>query len=371
MDGIYNDLVNLRKQLISDNEIKVDIVSNIKSVEGIFGSQLVKNIESLIPAKSKIDITYDIKNDILYRAKIKNAILQTQLNPNRPSASVSLTEPTLNFKANENYYNSTIDMTDDELTVSSLYNQNYKNSTIDVDDELSVTSVYNQNVKTNHSEPLDIIDLSNSKTESIYTVEPDITSIFLGSKNEFWKNHGNGDNQVHFIHSKNQGTDGNFNTYKYESRFTFPTIGDTEEFHPVSGTYKRRTGKNAKPPYNHHDNFRHFFNRQFIDTGSGYTYTSYFGVGSDRTGNAPKDGRMVGRTRYFSSSNGEIFYPSNHYIYARTSKDVLDNLIYKGTQNDGSFPTYDPIDEDVFPSSSAYIINVGGSDTLKKLKVIR
>ena len=371
MDGIYNDLVNLRKQLISDNEIKVDIVSNIKSVEGIFGSQLVKNIESLIPAKSKIDITYDIKNDILYRAKIKNAILQTQLNPNRPSASVSLTEPTLNFKANENYYNSTIDMTDDELTVSSLYNQNYKNSTIDVDDELSVTSVYNQNVKTNHSEPLDIIDLSNSKTESIYTVEPDITSIFLGSKNEFWKNHGKGDNQVHFIHSKNQGTDGNFNTYKYESRFTFPTIGDTEEFHPVSGTYKRRTGKNAKPPYNHHDNFRHFFNRQFIDTGSGYTYTSYFGVGSDRTGNAPKDGRMVGRTRYFSSSNGEIFYPSNHYIYARTSKDVLDNLIYKGTQNDGSFPTYDPIDEDVFPSSSAYIINVGGSDTLKKLKVIR
>jgi hypothetical protein len=36
---------------------------------------------------------------------------------------------------------------------------------------------------------------------------------------------------------------------------------------------------------------------------------------------------MIGRTRFFSSSNGEIFYPSNHYIYARTSKDVLDNLV--------------------------------------------
>ena len=80
---------------------------------------------------------------------------------------------------------------------------------------------------------------------------------------------------------------------------------------------------------------------------------------------------MVGRTRFFSSSNGEIFYPSNHYIYARTSKDVLNKLIYKGTQHVGTYPTQDPLGLDVKPSSSAYTIDVGGSDTLKKLKVIR
>ena len=80
---------------------------------------------------------------------------------------------------------------------------------------------------------------------------------------------------------------------------------------------------------------------------------------------------MIGRTRFFSSSNGEIFYPSNHYIYARTSKDVLDNLIYKGTQYSGTNPTTDPLDLDPQRTTPAYIINVGGSDTLKKLKVIR
>ena len=80
---------------------------------------------------------------------------------------------------------------------------------------------------------------------------------------------------------------------------------------------------------------------------------------------------MIGRTRFFSSSNGEIFYPSNHYIYARTSKDVLDNLIYKGTQYSGTNPTTDPLGLDPQRTVSAYTIDVGGSDTLKKLKVIR
>ena len=255
---------------------------------------------------------------------------------------------------------------DDELTTSGFANQNLKNGTVDIlDNELSVTSTANQNVKTNYSTPLDIIDLSNSKRESVFTVEPDITSLLLGSHNEFYKNHGKGTNQVYFK-SKNQGTDGNYNTYKYETRFTFPTIGDTEAFHPVSGTYESRGTQ--RQPYNHHDNFRHFYNRQFVDSGSGYTYNSYFGV----DGSATKSGRMIGRTRFFSTdSDGNITYPSNHYIYTRTSKDVLDNLIYKGTQNNGSNPTTDPLDLDPQRKVPAYTINVGGSDTLKKLKVIR
>ena len=80
---------------------------------------------------------------------------------------------------------------------------------------------------------------------------------------------------------------------------------------------------------------------------------------------------MIGRTRFFSSSNGEIFYPSNHYIHARTSKDVLDNLIYKGTQYDGSNATqFDPTD-DPQRAVPAYQLLVGGSDTLTTLKVIQ
>ena len=159
-----------------------------------------------------------------------------------------------------------------------------------------------------------------------------------------------------FFKSKNQGIYGDYNTYKYETRYTFKTIGDTEVFRGSASI---------------HDNFKLFENRYFVNQNDGFSYKSYFGVGAGTTGNAPKDGRMVGRTRFFSSSNGEIFYPSNHYIYARTSKDILNKLIYKGTQHNGSPPTKDPLGLDTQPTSSAYTINVGGSDTLKKLKVIR
>ena len=167
--------------------------------------------------------------------------------------------------------------------------------------------------------------------------------------------------------SGNPGNDGNYNTYKYEDRFFFRSIGDTEEFFPTSGSYENRTGTNAKQPFNHHDNFRHFGNRYFVDVGEGYTYNSFFG--SD---DATEDGRMVGRTLFFKSDgSGNITYPINHYFKVGTSKDGLTKLIYKGTQNDGSNPPqFDP-ELDVSPTIPAYAINVGGSDTTRKLKVIR
>ena len=364
--GIYSDLINLREKLISKNIIKVDVVQNLKAAENIFNNSIIDNLKSTVPARTKIDISYNVKNDILFRSRIKNAKLQTQLNPNLVVGSLGSAtfEPDISSNANQNVRNATIDIPNDELTTSGFANQNVKNTTIDVlTDEVSLTSTLNENVKTNHSTPLNVIDLSNSKTESIYTMTPDITSILLGSKNEFYKNHGKGDNQVYFK-SSNVGNNGDYNTYKYETRFTFPTIGDTEEFHPVSGAMESRTGTNARQPYNHHDNFRHFHNRQFIDSGS-YTYTSFFADNAE-------PGRMIGRTRFFRTDNdGNITYPSNHFIHARTSKDVLDNLIYKGTQYSGINPTTDPMDLDPQRTIPAYTINVGGSDTLSKLKVIR
>ena len=363
-NGIYSDLIDLRKKLISNNIIKVDVVRNLKSAEGIFNNSIIENLKEAIPAKSKLDISYEIKNDILFRSRMKNAKLQTQLNPNLVIGSLGSAtfEPDVVSNANQNYKTATVDIPDDELTTSAFANQNVKNTTIDVlTDEVSLTSTANENVKTNHSNPLDIVDLSNSKTESIYTMTPDITSVLLGSKNEFYKNHGKGTDQVYFT-SKNQGVNGDYNTYKYETRFTFPTIGDTEEYYPVSGTYKSRGTQ--RQVYNHHDNFRAFYNRQFVDSGS-YTYTSFFADNAE-------PGRMIGRTRFFrTDSDGNITYPSNHFIHARTSKDVLDNLIYKGTQYGGEHPTTDPMDLDPQRTIPAYTINVGGSDTLKKLKVIR
>ena len=249
-----------------------------------------------------------------------------------------------------------------------MLNQNKYEKSIDVlTDELGITSTVNDKVHTNESAPLDIVNLSNSSNQTVFNVEPNnFTDLLLGSKNEFYKNSGIGVNNT-FFKSGNPGSDGNYNTYRYEDRFFFNSIGDTEEFFPVSASYKNRTGLNAKQPFHHHDNFRHFGNRYFVDSGSGYTYNSFFG-GDDVT----VDGRMVGRTLFFKTDiNGNITYPINHYFKVGTSKDGLTNLIYKGTQNDGSNPPQFDKELDVSPKIPAYTINVGGSDTTRKLKVIR
>ena len=368
-NGIYDDLITLRKQLIDERLIKVDVVNNLSSVESrVDNPEFIESLESVLAARTKLEFSYEVKNDTLFRARIKRASLQTQLNPNQVIGSASLVEPTLSVNFNENKHEKNINVFTDEVSINGLLNQNKYEKSIDVlTDELGITSTVNDKVHTNESAPLDIVNLSNSSNQTVFNVEPNnFTDLLLGSKNEFYKNSGIGVNNT-FFKSGNPGSDGNYNTYRYEDRFFFNSIGDTEEFFPVSASYKNRTGLNAKQPFHHHDNFRHFGNRYFVDSGSGYTYNSFFG-GDDVT----VDGRMVGRTLFFKTDiNGNITYPINHYFKVGTSKDGLTNLIYKGTQNDGSNPPQFDKELDVSPKIPAYTINVGGSDTTRKLKVIR
>ena len=368
-NGIYDDLLTLRKQLIEERLISVDVVSNLSSIEEHTDNpQFIKKLGTLLPAKTKLEFGYEVKNDVLFRSKVKKASLQTELNPNKVIGSTNLTEPVVSVNFNENKHEASIDVPSNEFSVSSLVNENLKEKTINVlTDEVSVSANVNDKVHSNSSIPLNITDLSNSSNQTVFNVEPNnFTDLLLGSKNKFYKNSGTGVNNT-FFKSGNPGSDGNYNTYKYEDRFFFRSIGDTEEFFPTSGSYKNRTGTNAKQPFNHHDNFRHFGNRYYVDSGEGYTYNSFFG--SD---DATEDGRMVGRTLFFKSDgSGNITYPINHYFKVGTSKDGLVNLIYKGTQNDGSNPPNFDKNLDTSPTISAYTINVGGSDTTKKLKVIR
>ena len=368
-NGIYDDLLTLRKQLIQERLITTDVVKNLSAVESrVDNPEFIASIEESLPAKTKLEFSYEVKNDTLFRSRIKRAALQTKLNPNQAIGSASLVEPSLSINFNENKHEKSIDVLTDEVSISGLLNQNKYEKSIDVlTDEVTITSTYNDKYHTNESSPLDIVNLSDSSNQTVFNITlGNFTDLLLGSKNEFYKNHGKSENQT-FFKSGKAGNNGDYNTYKYESRFFFRTIGDIEEFFPTSGSYENRTGTNAKQPFNHHDNFRHFGNRYYVDSGSGYTYSSFFG--SD---DATVDGRMVGRTLFFKTDDdGNITYPINHYFKVGTSKDGLTNLIYKGTQNIGKNPPqFDP-ELDVLPSTPAYKINVGGSDTTKKLKVIR
>ena len=330
---------------------------------------------------------YDVKNDTLFRSKLgKNAKIQTQLNPNKAIGNIDagdFDEPTPTGFVNNNLKIGAIDADQwDEPTTTAFVNNNLKIGTIDADqwDEPSLTSFANDKVKEGKidadqwDEPtlnasyesftsntkINYVNLTKSKNENVFNVTPkvgshDMTQVFLGPKNHIGKNQGAGVNN-RFFKSKNPGIDGNYNTYKFENRFTFKMIGDTERFANSQSI---------------HDNFDSFRERNFVDQNhvANFQYKSFFGAGA--AGGALKPGRMVGRTRFYSSSNGEIFYPSNHYIHARTSKDALLNLIYKGTQHNGSNPTQDPINRDPNPGSAAYIIRVGGADTVQRIKVER
>ena len=45
--------------------------------------------------RTKLEFSYEVKNDTLFRPRIKRAALQTQLNPNKAIGSTNLTEPSL------------------------------------------------------------------------------------------------------------------------------------------------------------------------------------------------------------------------------------------------------------------------------------
>ncbi len=383
----YEDLLRLRKSLIGDTRVSIDVESNLRAVENLLTDEVKDTIEIMTPAKTNFEMFYDVKNDTLFRSKLgKNTSIQTKLNPGMATGIIDadkFDEPTPTGFVNNNLKIGTIDADQwDEPKTTGFVNNNLKIGTVDADkwDEPSLTSFVNNKVKEGKidadqwDEPtlnasyesftsntkLNYVDLTNSKRTPVYNVTPkvgshDMSQAFLGPKNHIGKNAGTGANN-RFFKSINPGTDGNYNTYKFENRFTFKTIGDTERFSNSQSI---------------HDNFDSFRERNYVDQNhvSNFKYKSYFGVGGEH--GAFKDGRMVGRTRFYSSSNGEIFYPSNHYIHARTSKDALWNLIYKGTQHNGSNPTQDPVDRDPNPKIAAYIIRVGGADTVQRIKVER
>lgn len=372
----YQNLKDLRKNLITNAKLTVDVGQNLSEIENFVSSIDSDGLSTIVPGKTQLNFSYDVKNDVLFRSKIKNAKLNTELNANNVVGSSSLTEPTITSFVNNSVKDSNINILNQELSVSSVMNDKFKESNINVLlNELNITSsisslgtaagfnpngeivgtkLYNitsenLSIKSN-AVSLNTVDLSNSTNQSVYTLQPsNFTNLLLGSKNEFYKNHGKSPDNTWFK-SSNPGTGSTYNTYYYEDRFNFLTIGDTELYIPITASFV----DGVKPKTNKHDEFEDFFNRQFVDAGDGYSYSTL------HQPNPTIDGRMIGRTSYFSSSEGSIFYPSNHFINARTSKDVLNNLIYKGTQHDGSNPTEDPLGLDTQHSSSAYVIRVSG-----------
>ena len=75
-NGVYEELITLRKQLIDDRLISVNVVQNLSTVEKqIDNPEFISSLEKLLPARTKLEFSYEVKNDTLFRSKVKKASL--------------------------------------------------------------------------------------------------------------------------------------------------------------------------------------------------------------------------------------------------------------------------------------------------------
>ena len=142
----------------------------------------MRTIQEVTPARTKADFSYNIKNDLLFRSRIKRATLQTQLNPNKKigNLSGSIVKPSMSSAVNENFKKDTIYILSSSLlTVTSAVNENFKRGNIRIlsSSLLRVTSTANLNFK--KTVAIAPIDLSNSKRESVYTATPSMAQELI------------------------------------------------------------------------------------------------------------------------------------------------------------------------------------------------
>ena len=163
------------------------------------------------------------------------------------------------------------------------------------------------------------------------------------------KNWGKTDNDVQHINfAAPTASDGTYNTYDIERRFIFHAVGDSEYYSASMGKESDFTDASR------------FYNRLMIDTDfhANVSYESFIGVT-----NTNQTGRMLGKTRYFStSSDGVITLPRNHVTkFSNPFKDRM----YQGTQNPPSGSDGPGIlnvqHEDVSPEAF-YRVKVTGGD---------
>ena len=116
-------------------------------------------------------------------------------------------EPNVSIIFNQNKHENSINVLSDEISISGFSNENLKTDTINILSDVGIISTANEKLITNESIRLTTFDLSNSSNQTVFNVEPNnFTNLLLGSKNEFFKNHGKGENQTFFKSNKAGGS---------------------------------------------------------------------------------------------------------------------------------------------------------------------
>ena len=196
-------------------------------------------------------------------------------------------------------------------------------------------------------------DLHFSSNDNFYTK---FNSSFI-ELSDVW---GTGVNDTHFINphfeTGSEGKDGYYNTYHYEKRYIFHTIGDVET---LSGSNPNvissfETDYDGTITAGVFTASKDFSNQTFLqsDTGLGSRPLGMTIEFKASTASPPPYGKFL---------DNSLVYPKNHQFLIGTSKDNIDSLIYKGTQNSGGEIIESQEFTDLSTDSYYYVKTTGGS----------
>ena len=358
----YKEFDTFREEFFDCYEIKTDINKFIRSHESMFNHSLSEGLKQLIPARSTFsdknsNFGVEIKPTILEKQKYEHHHHTVEINPNTGTGSIDVVSKT--HIPSSNYETIKEGTIQGAPTSIGSYEQPLSAS-IKVSDSGSNGNPYLGVAYTSLSSSIvnpftGSISPSPSLNESSVPTSKDGTIDYASRANESYKsvhkNWGTSSADVHHINfAGGTGSYGTFNTYDIETRFVFHSIGDNEYYSGSIGNTTDFTDSSR------------FYNRLMIDTDfhANVTYESII------NGNiGAQSGRMMGKTRYFSSSiaadsTTTDFFPRNHV--SKFSNPFKDRM-YQGAQNiTNSGSSQLNVQEEDYSSASFYRVKVTGGD---------
>ena len=371
----------------TDNELLHSSKDYTFDVASSTGS-ITWNFDKDIPLYSITDINKVFETSNYYNSSSKNLIFRNEIRDDRnlhiEVASHTGSNPTLSEYENIYPY------LDSDIVVAnetgSVYNftdkepiPSTKNGKLDISltNDLSDTSSYhyNNNVYDYKNTHIVLASATGSNPEIINTLTQPYEGTFHYMGNTEFNEHldksysnildkwGRGDNDTKFIHYGYAGRDGDYNTYHLESRYLFYTIGDVER---VSGSYSGSIIVNQSLESGHFTDYTgtvtsgkytasiDFQNQLYIETNKGLglrplgTTVSFKPTGSIDF----KGGKFLDET---------FVYPANHQYIIGSSKDSIDRLIYKGTQNTGGDIIESEAFDDLFEEAFYHVLTPGAN----------
>ena len=377
----YSELDTFRKEFFDCNPIDINVNRFIKANENMFSENIVNALQSLVPAGSTFsdddaNIAIEIKPTILEKQKYEHKLNSIETNPNSGTGEIDFVSQTVIPSA---IFNSI-----KEGTIQGAPTTSGSKLELPISTSISLGNAYVTNSGYVHPSVLQPSGYSGSIVNP-YSASVSIPPSTTGSQivnsfngvvhystqsnqsfEDIHKNWGTGSDDTQFINfAGGTGSRGDYNVRHIDTRFYFYTIGDMEHYSGSNVSPLTRidgdlfhTGSFSNTDFS---NAKRFFNRMYVtkEIHKNVTYDSK----NFTTGSSILNGRMMGKTRYFTtSSDGTITLPSNHITkFSYPFKKQM----YKGAQNPSSGSKsagFLNVQQEDYSSASFYRVKVTGGE---------